>query len=196
MRKYSAAGDAVHVLVICGGSTARHHQLREAAYRSSQILGIAEPQFLDHPENRTDAIPLLDLIAPIEQFIRAVGPTKIFAPHPGNLNIDHRRTFEAVATACRPVPGTSVREFATYEIASSTDWSPPAGAFQPFSPNLFVDIAADLELKLTALSYYGGEMRPSPHARSVDAVRALAVHRSMGVGLAAAEAFSLLRRIE
>jgi hypothetical protein len=38
-------------------------------------------------------------------------------------------------------------------------------------------------------------MRAAPHSRSLEHVRALAVHRGMSVGVAAAEAFMVIRSI-
>jgi len=86
-----------------------------------------------------------------------------------------------------------------YEVLSSTEWGP---GFQDwaFSPNVFMDITSTLETKLLAVEAYRhtfqSEVRPFPHPRSPEAVRIHAQHRGLMVGVAAAEAFLLVREIE
>jgi LmbE family N-acetylglucosaminyl deacetylase len=126
--------------------------------------------------------------------VREVKPDLVYASHPGNLNIDHRRVYEATVTALRPQPGLSARATYAYEILSSTNWA-PRGIGPAFRPQRFVDIGDSFELKLKALELYGDEMRPSPHARSLEAVKAHAAYRGSTVGLAFAEAFEIIREI-
>jgi len=56
-----------------------------------------------------------------------------------------------------------------------------------------VDVAATLERKIEAMAAYAGEVRPFPHPRSPEALRALAAWRGASSGLRAAEAFALVR---
>jgi len=63
-------------------------------------------------------------------------------------------------------------------------------------PTRFVDIAATLEAKLAALECYAAEMRPAPHSRSVEGIRAQARLRGHSMGLEAAEAFTVLRAFD
>ena len=74
-----------------------------------------------------------------------------------------------------------------YEVQSETHWNAPyleAG----FLPNTWVDITAHLETKLRALACYESRLRPMPDARSLAAIRALAVWRGSQQSFAAAEA--------
>ena len=64
-----------------------------------------------------------------------------------------------------------------------------------FQPSLFVDITDHLTQKNNALACYDVEMRPFPHARSVENVEALARHRGASVGINVAEAFIVIREI-
>ena len=82
-----------------------------------------------------------------------------------------------------------------FETASSTEWSTPAIG-EVFRPDRFVDVSRTIEKKMNALKCYDEEMRPFPHARSYEAIRALATWRGATAGLAAAEAFATLRWIE
>lgn len=95
-------------------------------------------------------------------------------------------------TVFRPTPECSVTQIYAYEIPSATGW----GTGQPFVPNKFVDISGYITQKRDALLAYGNEMKPSPHARSMEAIMALAVHRGNTVGLQAAEGFMVIRSIE
>ena len=58
-----------------------------------------------------------------------------------------------------------------------------------------MDISAQWPRKREALMAYSSEMRPSPHARSLEALEHLARWRGAQVGVEAAEAFCLLRQL-
>ena len=139
-----------------------------------------------------DSVDLLEVVKPIEDALARHRPALVFTHHRGDLNIDHRVLHDAVVTACRPVPGSSVEELLFFEVASSTEWRPAASA-PVFAPAVFYDIGAHLQTKLDALAAYASEMRPFPHARSSTALEALAKWRGASAGFAAAEAFELGR---
>ena len=197
----------VFVLILAEGVTSRDKardvearrselaSLAECAQRAGEILGVRRVRLLGFADNRMDGVELLDVVKCIEREIEEVRPSRVLTHHYADLNIDHSVVQRAVATACRPIPGASVRELVYFEVASSTEWS---GAFasSTFCPNLFVDISATLRRKLDALAAYASEMRPFPHARSLAAVEHLARWRGATVGCAAAEAFEIGRRIE
>jgi LmbE family N-acetylglucosaminyl deacetylase len=185
----------VHVLVLCGDGTGHDGKRREAAAHAATVLGAEPPRFAGFPENRSDTLCLGEFIGVIERAVSELKPGAVYVSHGGNLNIDHQTAFRATATALRPMPGSSVMDFCTYEISSSTDWAPP-GMGEPFQPTRFVDITSVLERKMRALNIYAFDMRPEPHARSISAVENLARRRGASVGLTAAEAFSVLRQIE
>jgi len=191
MARHADEGDEVHTLVLFGDGTGRDAARRVNAITAAEILGSTEPVF---PENRSDTIPLLDIVGAIERCVNEIKPQIVYVSHGGNLNIDHQTAFKATVTALRPVPGTVVRAVYAYEILSSTDWAPP-GFAAPFRPTLFVDITAQLNRKLDALAAYGDEMRPEPHARSLISARAAAQVRGATVGVGAAEAFEIVRQI-
>jgi N-acetylglucosamine malate deacetylase 1 len=137
---------------------------------------------------------LLDVVKKIEAFIQRYQPSTVFTHHAGDVNIDHQVVHHAVVTACRPLPGHSVKELLFFEVPSSTEWRPTSSA-EPFIPNWFVDISTTLAKKLQALEGYGSELRAFPHPRSLKAVSALATWRGATVGVEAAEAFVLGRKL-
>ncbi|HWK96702.1 MAG TPA: PIG-L deacetylase family protein [Pseudolabrys sp.] len=195
MARHATAGRKVHILVLCGDGTGLDGKRREAAVAAASLLGTEKPRFAGFPENRSDTLPLGEVVSVIERTVNEIKPATVYVSHGGNLNIDHQTAFRAAATALRPMPGGSVAEFHVYEIASSTDWAPPSfGA--TFVPNHFVDIGVSMAKKRQALELYAFDMRPEPHARSITALENLARARGATVGLSAAEAFMVLRTIE
>ena len=167
---------------------------RLAAPRAAQVLGCAAPRFVGFPENRSDAMPLLDVVKAIERAVGEIAPATVYVPHGGNLNVDHQTAYRAAMTVLRPMPGIGVGEIFAYEVLSSTEWA-PSPVYAPFIPNRIVDITRVLDAKLKALDCYAAEMREAPHTRSVEGVRALATHRGMSAGFAAGEAFAVVRQI-
>ena len=204
--RHAEAGDQVHVLIVAEGATSRLQQrdrgeardelsaLAQAAQKAGTILGAAGVELLDYPDNRLDSLDRLDLIKCIELRIERHQPSVVYVHHAGDVNVDHRRLHEAVITACRPIPGQSVRRLLSFEVASSTEWQVP-GSAPVFQPNWFVDISVQWPLKLAALAAYASEMRPWPHARSLEGLEHLARWRGAQVGVEAAEAFCLLRQL-
>ena len=204
--RHADAGDQVRVLIVAEGATSRQQQrdrnqasdelsaLAQAAQQAGAILGAQGVELLDLPDNRLDSLDRLDLIKQIEERIARHQPQVVYVHHAGDVNIDHRRLHEAVVTACRPTPGQPVRRLLSFEVASSTEWQPP-GSAPAFQPNWFVDISAQWPRKRKALEAYASEMRPWPHARSIQAVEHLARWRGAQVGVEAAEAFCLLRQL-
>jgi len=198
--RHIAEGDSVQVVFMADGLTSRRDgvvaelQEREKARAAAlDILGISNFYALNFPDNRMDSVPLLDVVQRIEGIVKQLQPMRVYTHHYCDLNVDHRITHQAVMTACRPVPKSSVREILSFEVMSSTDWSTPGVA--PFSPNAFVDISNFLSKKLQALAAYHMEMRPSPHSRSVANIEMLARHRGNCMGIAAAEAFAVARML-
>jgi N-acetylglucosamine malate deacetylase 1 len=204
--KHAREGDRVHVLILAEGATSRDPKrdreqrkselsaLARAAHQASAILGATSLKLHNFPDNRMDSCDLLDIIKVIEGAISQYKPSIIYTHHIGDLNIDHRRTCEAVVTATRPLPDSRIKTLLFFEVPSSTEWQTPHSA-PAFSPNWFVDISDTLGAKLKALETYQSEMRPYPHPRSCVAIEHLARWRGATVGVEAAEAFILGRNL-
>lgn len=198
--RHVANGDQVCAMFLTDGVGARGQgddvavRRREACQRASAILGITADRHEGLPDNELDGLPLLGVVRAVEFAVLKIKPDIVYTHHAGDLNIDHRIAHQAVSTACRPVPGSTVKAIYAFEVPSSTEWGSDGDLV--FRPNHFVDISKMLETKMTALEAYAEEMRPFPHPRSMKAVRALAQWRGATVGLVAAEAFMTVRRIE
>lgn len=202
--KWVRAGATAHALILGEGETSRyatraagltqHHTLvglRAAAQGAATVTATTSVRVLDFPDNRFDTIPLLDMVKAVEGMIADVRPDTVLTHYRGDLNVDHRRTFEATLTACRPLPGSTVRTLLSFETPSATEWNVPSA----FAPTYYVNITQTLAAKREALQKYDREMRPFPHPRSHEAIEALAKWRGATVGVAAAEAFEVIRII-
>lgn len=193
-------------MILCDGESSRYNPpkttpasviatRRENARKAAAVLGVGEPRLLDYPDNRLDTVPLLEITKLIESAISDFGPQTVFTHHAGDMNIDHRLVSHSVLTATRPVPGSSVERVYAFEVLSSSHVG--SGQFgRPFIPNTFVDISETIDLKVDAMRCYDGELHAFPHPRSIEAIRALAVTRGIVCGVAAAEAFELIREVK
>lgn len=198
--RHVAEGDTVHAVFMADGVSSRPDATPEdmalrmkAARQAHEILGLKRVQYLGLPDNRMDSLPLLDVVQALEAVLQDIAPQVIYTHHHGDLNIDHRITHQAVMTACRPFPGSTLREIYGFEVLSSTEWATPQK--DPFLPNVFVNISDFLEIKRKALQAYQPEMRLIPHSRSIEHAEHLARHRGYSLGVAAAEAFMTIRLI-
>lgn len=196
--RHVAEGDTVYAVFMADGVSSRtasdqadFASRMQAAENARVILGIEENFYLGLPDNRMDSIPLIDVVQKLEPIIDKVKPNIVYTHHHGDLNVDHRITYQAVMTACRPLPESSVRAIYAFEVMSSTEWATPTA--EPFLPNYFVDISAHLSTKNDALDAYRVEMRKAPHSRSMQHLSSLASHRGQTVGVLAAEAFVSIR---
>lgn len=201
----SAEGVDVNVLFVADGESSRFNgqtaeeaasrisERKSACFSARKILGYKRSFFLDLPDNRLDSRPLIEIAQQVERLISSLNCTFILTHSNTDLNVDHRACLNASLIAARPVPGQTVRGVASFEIPSSTGWA--FSSNHSFAPNLFVDIGASVDAKLKALSAYGTEIPPFPHARSTEAMDSLATLRGTNVGVYAAEAFELHRLV-
>ncbi len=203
--KLAKEGARVTVAYMAQGGTSRYAKgepvdpawlpfLRSCAQKVAQVLGVAKVRHFDFPDNRFDAVDLLDLNKAIIGLLAEERPDWVFTHHGGDLNVDHAKLFRSTLIAMRPMEGLGVERLCAYEVPSATDWA--FHSFEPmFRPNFFVDIEGTLEEKITAMEAYESEKRVFPHPRSPEALRANATRWGSVVGLRAAEAFELVWEI-
>lgn len=165
--------------------------------KARQAIGYESVKAYDFPDNRFDSVDMLDLIKVIEKEKSSFdfNPEIIFTHHGGDTNIDHRRTFEAVVTAIRPMQNEPIKTLICFETPSSTEWQ----AFNypnPFLPNIYFKISEEnLNAKIKGMESYEFEKRAFPHPRSPEALRIKASAHGVNVGTSYAEAFMLIRNI-
>jgi LmbE family N-acetylglucosaminyl deacetylase len=162
---------------------------------AQECIGFESVSIYNFPDNRFDSVDLLDIIKVIEKEKEDFNPQIIFTHHGGDTNIDHRRTFEAVVTAIRPMENENVAHLLCFETPSSTEWQ----AFNypnPFLPNLFVKLTKqNIEAKIKGMESYEFEKRKFPHPRSPEALEIQAKRWGVSIGTEFAEAFIMVRSL-
>ena len=197
--KHRKNGDDVSILILGDGETSRGEGAdipkREAQARSvATVLGVETIYLEKLPDNRFDSLTLLDVVKKVEEYVQRVKPDIVYTHHYGDVNVDHKVTFQAVLTACRPLPDFFVKKILCFETVSSTEWErrTPERAFLPTE---YQNIEMFMDKKIEALDLYKEEMRSFPHPRSLEGVRIHAQHRGMEVGYKYAEAFEVIRNL-
>lgn len=197
-------GDKVYTLILGEGITSRDKvrnekkrenelkQLKKIAHKANKTIGVEEIFTYDIPDNRFDTMALLDIVKIIEKIKNKIKPDLVYTHHRNDLNIDHRITYNAVLTACRPIKKETVKEIYSFEVPSSTEWNFPYS----FNPNLFIDINKTINKKIKALKFYDGELKKFPHPRSKEAIKIIAKRWGSLSALNYAEAFEIIRIIK
>ncbi|MBL4933550.1 PIG-L deacetylase family protein [Clostridium paridis] len=202
--KHVNNGDRCFALVLGEGITSRYENknqvnnievedLHKDANGVAKIIGYEDLYLENLPDNRFDSLNLLDIIKVIEAYLNKLKPDIIYTHHGGDLNIDHKKIYEAVLTATRPINKEQVKEIYCFETVSSTEWN-----FEyknSFRPNYFVDVTETLNKKLKAMKYYKSEIRDFPHPRSLESLVASAKVWGSVIGVKYAEAFEVVRII-
>ncbi|WP_058953766.1 PIG-L deacetylase family protein [Clostridium tyrobutyricum] len=203
--KHVQYGDSCTALILGEGMTSRYdkrdladtsklEELHKDTFQAGKIIGYEKVYLENLPDNRFDSVDLLDIIKIVEKYIDKIKPDIIYTHHGGDLNVDHRKTYEAVLTATRPIESDCVKEIYCFETVSSTEWNFEYSNL--FVPNYFVDITETLESKLKAMKYYKSELRNFPHPRSIDNLIASAKKWGSVVGKKYVEAFEVIRIIK
>lgn len=205
MIKKISEGHEVYSLILGEGITARYsnrinadkntiEKLNAETNEIAKFIGFKKNWSFSLPDNRFDTVPLLDIVKLVESVKKEIGPDSVYTHFCDDLNIDHRITFNAVLTACRPIVGETVKNIYSFETCSSTEWVNTTHT--SFRPNNFVDISDHITKKLEALAMYKSEMCEYPHPRSLKSIELLAKYRGTIVSKHYAEAFDLVRSIE
>ena len=190
----------INVLFMTNGVSARRKTKKEIIKRKNSCLnlfkyiGLPKPIFFNFPDNEMDKVPLLKIIKKIEKKIKDYKPDTIITHYSHCLNIDHRLTYEATTTACRPINNLSVKKILSFEVPSSTDWALFKG--KSFQPNYYIDISRHLKNKINFIKFYKEELRNYPHSRSISSIKSLASVRGVSCGVKYAEGFYLNRLID
>jgi N-acetylglucosamine malate deacetylase 1 len=200
-----AEGWEVHVAVVTGHGKTPHplwpaslwDRIRAEARQACAVLGVHRLHFEEVPAAMVADQPVWFLNRTIGALVENIQPDVLYAPFPFDLHKDHREVFHALSVAWRSSSptGRKLRAVHCYEVQSETHWNAPyleAG----FTPNTWVDVSAYLDTKLRALACYESQLRPAPDARSIEAVRALAMWRGSQQNMTAAEAFVTIRMLE
>ncbi len=199
-------GDEVIVAVMTGHGEKPHPLwskktwdiVRAEAAEAHAILGVSRTIYRELPAVLLSDQPVYKINKIVADLFEEVNPDILYIPFLYDMHYDHRCLVYACNVAWRPSSptGMAIREIYMYETLSETHWN----IYQQeggFLPNVYVDISRDfLEIKKRAFSCYSSQIRSFPDARSVEGIDALAKLRGCTMGLHAAEAFCLVRKID
>lgn len=203
--KHDISGDYCYALILGEGITSRYEK-RELAdtkkleslhcdtYEAAKIIGYKDVFFENLPDNRFDSVALLDIVKIIEKYVDDIKPDIIYTHFRNDLNIDHRKTFEAVLTATRPIGSEYVKEIYSFETVSSSEWN--FSDYIQFNPNYFIDVTETLEKKIEAMKCYTNELKEFPHPRSNENLKNVASKWGSVISRKYAEAFQVVRIID
>jgi LmbE family N-acetylglucosaminyl deacetylase len=194
------AGHKVHVIVLNTVDTTRYvadaSGLVDNLEKSDRILGVTSLKTGKYIDSEFHNASHRQMVIDIEDSIKETKPDFIFTHHPGDINTDHAWASFACQEAARAAQrgrgyDHRLKCLAYMEVQSSTDWHLNPAA-SPFTPNYFVEISSEgLDKKIEALSVYENVIRPAPHPRSEESLRALPVIRGSQGGFYLAEAFQV-----
>lgn len=198
--KHVKGGDEVAVLILGEGESSKGkgadiEKRKEQAGRAAELLGVKNLFLEGLPDNRFDSLSFLELVKITEKCLNRIKPSIVYTHHHYDLNIDHRLSFQAVLTACRPQPKHFVKKLLSFEVPSSTEWQFKDRKHQ-FFPTVYNDITDFIEQKIKVLAVYEDELKEYPHPRSKQGVKILSQYRGIEAGYCYAEAFQLIRGLE
>ncbi len=203
--RFTNEGHEVHVALLTGAGQGGHpfidsksfEVVRKEFNSALDVLGVKHRHVRDLPAVMVDSLPTHQVNAVTREIVETTKPDRLYLPFAFDLHRDHRELFYSFAVQWRAyLPlGGAISEVYCYETPSETHLGP--SYLEPsFAPNVYVDISAQLERKLTALDCYASQKQASPLPRSREAMTALARLRGSQIGAEAAEAFVLIRKIE
>jgi N-acetylglucosamine malate deacetylase 1 len=197
MARFVAAGGEVTVLTVAAHMPPLfgehiHRQTIEESRQAHALIGVRESLFLDRPALSLSQVPHERLNEDILNVLDRVCPNIVVVPYFDRC-VDHRTIFESCMVACRPLGhNRTLSVVAAYEVPCSTHWNAPH--LEPnFIPNWTVDISNHIDTKIAMLQCCESQMRPPPHPRSLEVVRALARFRGSQVNVSYGEAFHVIR---
>ena len=143
---------------------------------------------------KLDTVPRRDLVDFFEKTYNAHKPDLLLLPSYVDYDQDHRRLFETAFAAARPIGPRFGKWLIPGVVAYEQNKLNFAWENLP-RPALFTDISGHIDAKLESIALYRSQLRPPPHVRSLEGVRALARIRGAEIGVDYAEAFQVFRAV-
>lgn len=155
---------------------------RGYAKEACKILGIEDIKWLGFPTMSLEMYKLIEINKKFEDL--DLSPDLLITNTGAELNRDHRITYESARVVTRP-KGDKRTNVLCHE---STVWR-----MGDFKPQFFVDISETIDEKIEAMLKFKSELRPYPHPRSPEAIRARAGYWGLYSGMKLAEPFEVIR---
>ncbi len=197
--KHVADGNDVYVVVVTKGCEPifppeQVKRVRAECAAADKFLGVKETIFWDFPAAMLEDVPRYRFNDSFAKIVRQIKPDIVYLPHRGDMKIDHKMTVDAAMVALRPKYQHVIKKIYAYETLSETGWD-IANTTNEFIPTYYNDISNYMDKKIEALQQFTSQVAEYPNARSLEAIRALAMYRGSTMNLEAAEAFVVIREI-
>ena len=166
--------------------TARNKMLRD----SCKNLGIKKFYKENFDDNELDNYSNLKITKVLEKYINLLKPDTIFTHHESDLNVDHKKVYQATITATRPYKANFVKNILSFEIPSSTE---AQYGKKYFKPNFFVDISKTIKKKTRSLEIYKSQFSKNISPLNIKYLINFSKMRGGSVGFKFAEAFQVIR---
>lgn len=169
--------------------------------QTHKLLGIKKCFPFSYKDSNFNSVDHRQMVQDIERVIREVQPDYIFTQHPGDINTDHYWTAASCMEAFRLWQRgrekiNTIKGLYLMEVQSSTDWALNP-SIKKFDPNTFIPVSdVAVGAKVVSLKMYENVVRPVPHPRSEEALKALPRLRGAQCGQEYAEAFECVFRLE
>jgi LmbE family N-acetylglucosaminyl deacetylase len=177
--KYSQRGHRLFLLVMTGGGSGAASETRMAEQTAARAILGAEDIFWGGYQDTHLGVDA-EMIKKIESVIASVKPEFIFCHFPDDTHQDHRHLAQAIMSATR-----YIRNVLFYEGPTT----------QNFNPQVYVDIADTLEVKLEALRAHRSQVMKTniEDLSIIEVARSCANFRGIQGRVKYAEAFHSLR---
>jgi len=195
--KHKAAGDRIHWLIVTQALPEDFGQ-DYVQKRSNEIKAVANMFDFDSVHQlglaagKVDTLPMGELISKFGKVFKEVQPDTVYLPFAHDVHSDHRVSFDAAWSCCKPFRYPFVKRVLMMETPSETDQACPVQSSQ-FVANVYKDVSDHFARKLEIMRIYQSEMGEHPFPRSAVNLEAWATMRGASVGVQYAEAFMLLR---
>lgn len=166
---------------------------KKEAIASHEMMGV-KTHFMDLPVVGLREMETKKLNSEFQKHLLELQPDIVFIPHKGDMHIDHRMVIEAAMVALRPVTFPDLKAIYAYETLSETEWNTPS-VDNAFIPTMYVDITDEMDTKIEAMKCHASQLCEYPHPRSLECIKALAVHRGGTVCKKYSEAFMVIREM-
>ena len=195
--KHKNSGDKIYWATITniqsenGWSEEQVQKRQKEIHQVADMYGFEKIFNLDFPTTMLGTISYNDLISKLCVVIQELKPSIVYLPNRSDVHTDHQVTFRAATSCCKNFRAPFINKILMYECLSETEFAPALNE-NTFVPNVFVDISAYMEQKLTIMSVFESEVMPDNLPRSFNAIKALGAYRGSRIGVDYAEAFMLL----
>ena len=192
IQKHIEQGDSVEVLIVTEAPSPEWSVMYKIGKINEQekvdkFLGIDKRYFFDLSALTLNTLERGRFNYKFYRIIEAIKPDIIYTHFNKELNEEHNLVSMATLVGARIPNKATIYMYETPSVRYS---------LTPFKPNYYVELS-EVRLGGKRLSFlmYESEVKTSPHPRSVEGIRTLAMYRGNEIGVEYAEAFVQVRRI-